>query len=90
MKVKATTKNPYRVSVPFVEPFGPIPMEDGKVHFWREAGEWRCAVPRDDLATQNGFDWKHFGLVGRGITQNAALEDLQSWQRASDFVASIY
>lgn len=66
-------------------------MQDAtKQKFWRVAGRWCCAVPRDDMATRNGMHWKKFGLIGRGRTRQAALEDWYAWQKASDFVADIY
>lgn len=58
--------------------------------YWKKEGLWHCAVPRDDIATQNGFSWKQYGLIGRGDTKQKALDDWKSWQRASDFVADIY
>jgi hypothetical protein len=60
------------------------------LRFWRVEGKWHCAVPRDDIATKNGFDWKNYGLIGRGDTKQAAIEDWENWKRCSDFVASIY
>lgn len=65
-------------------------LEDEKVRFWCEGGLWHCAVPRDDFATQHGFTWKRYGLIGRGATQTAALADWKHWQLCSKFVASIY
>jgi hypothetical protein len=62
-----------------------------KPHFWRDGkGRWCCAVPRDDYATRAGFDWKHFGLIGRGVTPKSAFCDWKLWQQASAFVADIY
>ena len=58
--------------------------------FWREAGKWCCAVPRDDIGTQAGLHWKRYGLIGRGATRKKALGDWHLWQRASEFVAEIY
>lgn len=60
------------------------------LRFWLEGGEWRCAIPRNDHATQNGFSWRRFGLIGRGATREAAFDDWRLWKRASDFVASVY
>jgi hypothetical protein len=61
-----------------------------QLRFWRENGKWFCAIPRDDWATQLGFDWKHYGLIGHGSTKEAALRDWESWKRCSDLVADIY
>jgi len=60
--------------------------------FWKDkdSGLWCCAVPRDDIATQNGFHWKKFGLIGRGKTRKEAQEDWEMTKRCSDFVADIY
>lgn len=69
---------------------------DKPVHYWKEDGEWCCAVPKPDpFAASNipgrGEDWwKRFGLKGRGKNQAAALEDLRSWQRCSKLVSDIY
>ncbi|MBP6708007.1 MAG: hypothetical protein KA223_02505 [Candidatus Accumulibacter sp.] len=64
--------------------------KDAKFTFWRDGERWCCAVPRDDIATQAGFHWKKFGLIGRGNTRKEAREDWESWKRAADFVAEIY
>jgi hypothetical protein len=58
--------------------------------FWKDGKNWKCAVPRDDFATQNGLSWKTHGLIGKGKTKKEATEDWESWIRASDFVSSIY
>ena len=60
------------------------------LRFWRVDGRWHCAVPRDDIATRNGFGWREYGLVGRGSTKQKAIEDWECSKRASDFVADIY
>jgi hypothetical protein len=64
--------------------------DETKLRYWREKDEWCCAVPRDDIATRNGFHWKRYGLVGRGKTKKEALNDWFVWQRCSDLVADIY
>ena len=60
------------------------------LRFWRVKGRWHCAVPRDDFATRAGFSWRTNGLIGRGNTKQEAIEDWESWKRASDLVADIY
>lgn len=65
-------------------------LDASKLRFWKDAGRWCCAVPRDDIATQAGFDWKQYGLIGRGATRKEALDDWKLWKRAADFVADIY
>jgi hypothetical protein len=70
-----------------------IPQEawdTSHLRYWQESGEWLCAVPRDDIATKNGFSWKKYGLIGRGKTAPEAMKDWQSWKRCSDLVADIY
>jgi hypothetical protein len=64
--------------------------EDIVVAFWKEGKKYCCAVPRDDFATQQGFHWKKYGLIGRGKTKEEALDDWKVWKNASDFVAAIY
>lgn len=64
--------------------------EESQLRFWREDGRWWCAIPRDDFATQHGFDWKHYGLIGCGATKEGALDDWRIWKRCSDLVADIY
>ncbi len=59
------------------------------LRYWKENGKWCCAVPRDDFATKNGFDWKSYGLIGRGSSQTEAMRDWESWKRCSDLVADI-
>lgn len=58
--------------------------------FWKKGNFWCCAIPRDDIATQNGLSWKKFGLIGRGKTKEEATLDWEKWKSASDFVADIY
>lgn len=70
-----------------------IPQSEWTVEhlrFWRVAGKWHCAVPRDDIATQAGMSWREYGLIGRGTTKQKAIEDWESWMRASRFAADIY
>jgi hypothetical protein len=63
---------------------------ENKLHYWKEDGKWHCAIPRDDFATRHGFDWKHYGLIGRGKTKKQATEDWEKWQRAQEIVNFIY
>jgi hypothetical protein len=63
---------------------------DKDLKYWKEGKYWLCAVPRDDIATQNGFHCKKYGLIGKGLTKQLAKEDWESWKNASDFVADIY
>lgn len=46
-----------------------------RLRFWRDGAKWRCAIPRDDMATRLGFDWKRYGIRGCGETMQAALDD---------------
>jgi hypothetical protein len=66
---------------------------------WRDGkGGWKAAMAGPDpfgsipqMVKIRGRDWwKRYGLIGRGATRKAAIEDLESWQRASAFVAEIY
>ena len=67
-----------------------LQAREKQLRFWRDGAKWRCAIPRDDMATRLGFDWKRYGIRGCGETRQAALDDWRSWMRASDFVADIY
>ncbi len=58
--------------------------------YWRVGKLWCCAVPRDDIATQNGFHWKKYGLVGQGKTKQEAMNDWAHWLSVSNLVADIY
>lgn len=58
--------------------------------FWIDKGLIKCAVPRDDIATQQGLSWKKFGLIGKGKTKKQAVDDWKSWKSAADFVSDIY
>ena len=51
---------------------------DIHVRYWMENGEWCCAIPRDDFATQHGFHWKKYGIIGRGKTERDAWI---AWER---------
>lgn len=58
--------------------------------YWREGTDWCCAVPRNDFATQKGFSWKKYGIIGKGKTRKDAMKDWESWLKASNLVADIY
>lgn len=70
-----------------------VPREEWSTEhlkYWRVGKEWRCAVPRDDFATQLGLSWKTHGLIGRGETKKKAAEDWYKWLVAANLVADIY
>lgn len=59
--------------------------------YWRHNGQWACARPLPPPYPRFAKDWwKRSGLRGFGSTKDQALSDLQSWERAADFVSDIY
>lgn len=65
---------------------------------WREGSRWGAAMAGPDpygyveaLRKIRGRDWwKRYGLRGYGNTRKEAIEDLEAWKVAADFVAEIY
>jgi hypothetical protein len=58
-------------------------------HWWAD-GYWRCTVPRNDFATQRGFSWRKYGVIGHGKTPRLAFMDWQAFRRTADLVNDIY